>query len=83
MFIFIFTAASFPQKERWKGTIEEEGGVTTVKNTKKPQFSEEIVFFEEDLSIGVSEGPEEYILNNILSFAADDEGNIFILDMKP
>jgi len=74
---------SSPQTAKWKGTIQEVDGVTTVKNPKKPMYSEEIIFFEEDLSIGVSEGPEENILNHILSFAADDEGNIFILDMKP
>lgn len=79
---FLF-AAAFPQKDKWKGSIEEVDGVAVVKNPKKPIYSNEIVFFNEELSIGMSEGPEEYILNYILSFAADDEGNIFILNMKP
>ena len=76
-------AMSSPQSAKWKGTIQEVEGVAIVRNPKKPLYSEEIVIFEEELSIGVTEGPEEYILNHILSFAADDEGNIFILDMKP
>ena len=80
---FLAFAAAFPQKAKWKGSIEEVDGVTVVKNPKKPIYSNEIVFFNEELSIGKPEGPEDYILNHILSFAADDEGNIFILDRKP
>lgn len=79
---FAFVTA-FPQKNKWKGSIEKVNGVAVVNNPKKPIYANEIVFFEEELSIGMSEGPEDYILNKILSFSADDEGNIFILDMKP
>lgn len=80
---FFLFAAAFPQKDKWKGSIEKVNGVVEVKNPKKPIYANEIVFFEEELSIGMSEGPKDYILNLILSFSADDEGNIFILDMKP
>jgi hypothetical protein len=83
VFCLFILAMYLPQTSKWKGTKQEVDGVTTVKNPKKPMYSEEIVFFEEELSIGVPEGPEEYILNHILSFAADDDGNIYILDLKP
>ncbi|MCJ7578931.1 MAG: 6-bladed beta-propeller, partial [Candidatus Aminicenantes bacterium] len=80
---FFLFAAAFPQKANWKGSFKEIEGIVVVKNPNKPIYSNEIVFFEEELSIGKPDGPEEYILNHILSFSADDEGNIFILDMKP
>ena len=44
------------QKAEWKGTIEEVDGVTIVKNPKEPIYSDEIVTFEEELTIGKSEG---------------------------
>ena len=80
--LFLFAAAC-PQKAKWKGSIEKKDGIVVVKNPKKPIHANEIIFFKEELSIGMSEGPEDYILNQILSFYADDAGNIFILDMKP
>ena len=80
--LFLF-AAAFPQKAKWKGSIEKIDSTVVVKNPKKPIYSNEIVFFNKELSIGKPEGPEEYTLNHILSFSADDEGNIFILDIKP
>jgi hypothetical protein len=58
-------------------------GVTVVKNPKEPIYPDDIVTFEEELTIGKSEGPEEYLINFIRSFAIDDEGNTYILDLRP
>ncbi len=71
------------QKVEWKGTIEEVDGVTIVKNPKEPIYPVKIVTFEEELTIGKSGGPEEYLINSIRSFTIDDEGNTYILDYKP
>jgi len=71
------------QKAEWKGTIEEVDGVTVIKNPKEPIYQDKIVTFEEELTIGKSEGPEEYLINSIRSFTVDDEGNTYILDFKP
>jgi hypothetical protein len=79
----IFTFFCCSQKEaEWQGTIEEVDGVTIVKNPKEPMYGEEVFSLEEELSIGESEGQEEYILSIINSVAVDDEVNIYVLDMQ-
>jgi len=40
------------QKAEWRGTIEEENGVTVVKNPNKPLYGKLVFDLEEDLSIG-------------------------------
>ena len=81
--IFMMFVSCQQQKAEWKGTIEEVDGVTIVKNPKEPIYPDQIVTFEEDLTIGKLEGPEEYLINRICSFTVDDEDNIFILDWRP
>jgi len=83
--IICFTALLACQKfeeGKWKGTIEEEEDVTVVKNPGEPMYRKEVVAFEEELSIGESEGPEEYLVSTITSFTVDDEGNVIILDIR-
>ena len=83
--IICFTALLACQKfeeGKWKGTIEEEEDVTVVKNPREPMYRKEVVAFEEELSIGESEGPEEYLVSTITSFTVDDEGNVIILDIR-
>ncbi|MGD2294540.1 MAG: 6-bladed beta-propeller [Candidatus Aminicenantes bacterium] len=80
---FYLLTACGSQKTKWKGTIEEVDGVPVVKNPDQPIYPDEVVRFEEELTIGQAEGSEEYTLSHISSFDADDEGNIYILDMRP
>ena len=70
------------QKAEWKGTIEEVDGVTIVKNPKEPIYGEEVFSLEEDLSIGETEGREEYMFSEVGSITVDDEERIFISDWK-
>ena len=79
IFTFFFCSS---QKYQWQGTIEEVDGVTVVKNPKEPMYGEDVFSLEEELSIGESVGPEEYILSIINSVAVDDEENIYVLDMQ-
>ena len=81
--VLILSLACQKQKAEWEGIREEVNGVTVVKNPKEPIYPDEIVTFEEELTIGKSEGPEEYLINSIRSFTIDDEGNTYILDSKP
>jgi hypothetical protein len=81
--VFMMLISCQKQKAEWRGTIEEVDGVIVVKNPKEPIYPDEIVTFEEELTIGKSEGPEEYLINFIRSFAIDDEGNTYILDLRP
>jgi len=70
------------QKTEWKGTIEEENGVTVVKNPKEPMYEEDVFGLEEELSIGEAEGREEYMFSEVQSIATDDEERIYVLDYK-
>jgi hypothetical protein len=68
------------EASKWQGTIEEVEGVVVVKNPNEPQYADYATEFLEDLSIGVEEGDEEYMLYRPSAVDADTEGNIYILD---
>lgn len=70
------------QKAGWKGTIEEEDGVTVVKNPIEPIYSENIFSLEEELCIGEAEGRDEYMFSQIIDVGVDEEENVYILDFK-
>jgi hypothetical protein len=78
VFIMLFSCKS--QKTEWNGTIEEEDGITVVKNPKKPMYGENILILEEELSIGEFEGKEELMFQQIRYIAVDEQENIYILD---
>lgn len=80
---FLFLLVSCNQnKTEWKGTIEEKDGMIIVKNPIEPIYGEGAFNLEEELSIGETEGQEEYMLSSPRSTAVDDEGNIYVLDLK-
>ena len=70
------------QKAEWQGSIEEVDGVTIVKNPKEPMYEEDVFILEEELSIGETEGAEEYMFSQIRYVAVDDEERIYVLDRK-
>lgn len=70
------------QKTEWKGTVEQENGITVVKNPKEPMYGEDVFNVEEELSIGEAEGPEEYMFSMIRGIEVDDEENIYVVDYK-
>lgn len=81
--LFCFVLVLFSCRENktgWMGTVEEVDGVTLVKNPEEPQFADYEIEFVEDLSIGVEEGEEEYLLYRPTAVDADPEGHIYILD---
>jgi hypothetical protein len=80
--VIIILVSCQKQKAEWKGTIDEENGVTVVKNPKEPMYSEDMFSMEEELSIGEAEGREEYMFSEIRSMAVDDAGRIYVLDME-
>lgn len=80
--VFIMLISCQKQKAEWKGSIEEEKGVTVVKNPKEPIYSEGVFILEEELSMGEAEGREEYLFNLIISIAVDDEERIYVADRK-
>jgi len=70
------------QKAEWKGTIEEENGVTVVKNPKEPMYGEDVFSLEEELSIGVKEGRVEYMFSGLTEIAVDEDERIYVLDSR-
>jgi len=80
-FVFLFNSCG-QQKSEWKGSIKYENGVTVVKNPKRPLYDEDVVGIKEVLSIGKTEGEEEYMFSQVRDIAVDDAGNIYVLDIK-
>jgi len=70
------------QKTEWKGMVEQENGITVVKNPKEPMYGEDVFNLEEELSIGEAEGREEYMFSLIWDIEVDDKENIYVVDMK-
>lgn len=68
-----------PEPE-WKGTMEEVDGVTVVKNPIEPRNPEMKIIFEEDLTIGVEEGDDNYMFGREVFINTDDAGNVYVTD---
>ncbi len=83
LIFFIFACIACRQQEvRWGGTIEQENGVTVVKNPKEPMHGEDAFILSEELSIGEEKGREEYMFSEVISIAMDEEERIYVLDYK-
>ena len=81
LILFVTVISSCSRTETgWKGTIEEENGITVVKNPNEPLYMDYSIEFVEDLSIGVEEGNEGYMFFTPRAVDADSEGNIYILE---
>ncbi len=70
------------QKAGWQGTIEEENGITVVRNPEAPLYSEDMFSMEEELAIGEVEGREEYMFQRIFTVAVNEADDIFVLDYQ-
>ena len=80
--VSILSISFSEQKAEWKGTIEEENGVTVIKNPKEPMYSEDVLSLVEELSIGEVEGREEYVFSQVRDIEVDETGRIYALDIK-
>jgi hypothetical protein len=70
------------QKDKWKGTIEEQEGVTVVKNPEEPIYSKDVFSLEEDLTIENVEEEEGFTFQDITHIVVDDDENIYVSDSK-
>lgn len=70
------------EKAAWGGSFKEEDGVMVVKNPQEPIYGPEVFNLEEDLVITNKKGKEEYLFQNILNLAVDDDENIYVADRK-
>ena len=78
-FLILFSAC-VEQKAHGKRIIEEADGVIVVKNPLEPLNPEMQIIFEEDLTIGVEDGDENYMFGSQVFVNTDDEGNIYVTD---
>jgi len=83
LFIVLIMTISFREKKTaWKGTIEEEYGVTIIKNPKKPIHSKNVFSLKEDLALGKKERNEKHMFYLLTDMDADSHGNIYVLDSE-
>ena len=66
--------------EGWRGKVDYEEGVKTVKNPDEPLYGEAQFVLEEDLSIG-REDDENYLFYRALDIAVDSLDNIYVLEL--
>jgi len=81
IFIF-FPFADYAQD---KITIQKEGDVEVISNPKRPipeNGLKKRLVFEEDLSIGVAEGEENYMFGEAICFNTDNKGNFYVSDLE-
>ncbi|NQT80990.1 MAG: 6-bladed beta-propeller [Candidatus Aminicenantes bacterium] len=78
--LLILFNACVEQKAHRKKIIEEADGVIVVKNPLEPLNPELKIIFEEDLTIGVEDGDENYMFGSQVFVNTDDEGNIYVTD---
>jgi len=69
------------EKSGWKGTIEEENGVTVVRNPKQPIHTGSVLSFEEELVLRPDVESQEQSFNIITAICVDEAGTIYVLDM--
>jgi len=84
--ILLFVVWALPpenqaQSPQWKGKIATEGGLKVIKNPDKPLYGEIKYELEEDLQIG-KENDDHYIFQQITDVKTDDEGNIYVCDVR-
>ena len=77
LFVSFSTSQENPQ---WNGKIEYEDGIEVIKNPKQPMYGEDVFRIDEDLSIGVAEGKNEYVFFHLSYLAVDDQETIYAMD---
>ncbi|MQY61218.1 6-bladed beta-propeller [bacterium] len=83
LFIVLIMTISFRDKKtKWKGAIEEEYGLTVVKNPKKPIHDDAVFSLKEDLALGEKERKEKNMFYRLADMDADSSGNIYVLDSE-
>ncbi len=83
--IFVCSLFAWPFFSQKRDLTQLEKNVPTVLNPLNPsprkgQFSH--MYITEDLRIGTVKGSDEYMFGEIREIAVDDDGQIFVLDIK-
>ena len=80
--VLIFLAGCGPKEpgEEYPAEIKTVDGVKSISNPGFPKEGTIRYIMEEELSIGVMEGDEEYMLNMPQEIKIDKDGNMYVLD---
>ncbi|NQT79981.1 MAG: 6-bladed beta-propeller [Candidatus Aminicenantes bacterium] len=82
---FMMHVSCGKQKAGWKGTIEEENGVTIVRNPKEGLWDSKEkanVTIIKERQIGELDGPEEFLFVYISDIAVNSKGDIYVADRQ-
>lgn len=79
--LILSTACGKPAPQ-WQAAVEEVDGVAVVKNPSEPLNPDLQIKFEEDLTIGVEEGDENYMFGGSILLNTDDEGKFYVTDVE-
>jgi len=71
---------SCAKKEEYPAKIAVVEGVKTITNPDYPREGNVQYAMEEDLSIGVAEGDEKYMLNMPIDINVSEDGTIYVMD---
>jgi hypothetical protein len=80
IFLVLVAYSVYAQSPEWKGKIEYENGVKVIKNPKEPLYGGDVFKLEEELTIGVAEGDDEYSFIRLWYLAVDEDENIYAMD---
>lgn len=80
--VFMILFSCKKQEAEWKGTIEEENGITVVKNPKEPMYAEDVFSLEEELALGGADEREEYMFSDIRQIDVDEDERMYVLDWQ-
>ncbi|MCJ7582075.1 MAG: hypothetical protein MUP98_16305, partial [Candidatus Aminicenantes bacterium] len=78
--LFILTLSCTQKNMEWKGTIEEENGVTVIKNTNKPKNPEagRVLQLKEEFRITDESG--KFFFRSPRNLQIAQNGNLFVQD---
>jgi hypothetical protein len=80
--IQILCAGCGQSGSEWAGSISRDAGVVVVKNPIEPKYGSEVFSLEEELSIGESEGSDEYMFQDVTGITVNGDGDIYVLDSE-
>ncbi len=80
VFLVLFTLVFCSKEAEYPQQIEMVEGVKVITNPDYPRYGVFQLDLEEDISIGVEEGDEKYMLNEPQDVQVTDDGTFYIMD---
>lgn len=81
-FCLLLSLVVFLPQDKWRGKIKVIDGVPHIMNPDKGMQPQLKISFKKELEIGLEEGDENYVFEQIIAADVDGEGRIYILDFS-